>query len=140
MPTFEPEISWYIEKDNPVTPERPYKTTSIDRARTPQEIGRQLVARLRELTYEIDGEPEPFVDEYASARDFDESPPLPAGMLWWRIIVYTVEGTSEGDYIHVDGIPNRDDEKRRPIALIKTFRGRDHAWAMARIIADLLGV
>jgi hypothetical protein len=134
------QIEWYIEKDNPITPERPYKTTSIDRARTPQEIGRELKSRVRDLRYTFQGRDEEFVDEYISTYDDKESPPLPSGVVWRRLIVYPVTGANEGFYIHVDGIPDSREEKSRPIALVKTFRYWEDAWAMAEEIAGLLGV
>jgi hypothetical protein len=55
-----------------------------------------------------------------------------------RTIVYSIEGASEGDYVHVDSISR--DGVLHPLLISKTFDGRDAAWAFARRLADLLGV
>jgi hypothetical protein len=52
-----------------------------------------------------------------------------------RIVVYSVNGSSEGDYVHVEVARERE---RYPLLLAKTFAGRDASWAFARRLADLL--
>lgn len=53
-----------------------------------------------------------------------------------QICVYSVNGSSEGDYVHVDVIAGA---TRIPVLLAKTLTGRDDSWAFARKLADLLG-
>lgn len=72
------------------------------------------------------------VEEYLSLGDGDRE--WPDG----RIIVYAVNGTSEGDYVHVEVQPT-DGGDRVGMILGKTFQGRDAAWAAAREVADRLG-
>ena len=50
-----------------------------------------------------------------------------------RLAVFSVRGSSEGDYVHVE-------QGGKLILLSKTFQGRDAAWTFARNVADLLGV
>lgn len=53
-----------------------------------------------------------------------------------RLAVFAVNGSSEGDYVHVevhDGSGGRE-----LVLLAKTFEGRDAAWQFARCLADLL--
>jgi hypothetical protein len=54
-----------------------------------------------------------------------------------RIVVFSVRGGSEGDYVHVESI--------KPggsvcLMLGKGFAGRAESWAAAKVLADLLGV
>lgn len=84
-------------------------------------------------------ETEGFIDEYFSlAHDYPrEAADQPIGP-FERIICYAVTGGNEGHYIHVDVI--RENGASDCLALGKTFRGWDHAWAMAKRCAELLGV
>lgn len=50
-----------------------------------------------------------------------------------RTVVFSVRGSSEGDYVHVE-------QGGQLVLLCKTFQGRDAAWTFARNVADLLGV
>ena len=50
-----------------------------------------------------------------------------------HLAVFSVRGSSEGDYVHVE-------QGGKLILLAKTFQGRDAAWTFARNLADLLGV
>lgn len=52
-----------------------------------------------------------------------------------RIVVYSVNGSSEGDWTHVE-VHSGDTVHR--LLLGKTFDGRDASWAFARRVADLL--
>jgi hypothetical protein len=53
-----------------------------------------------------------------------------------RIAIFAVEGSSEGDYVHVEALnPDRTFES---LFLGKTFAGRDAAWGFARRLADIL--
>lgn len=55
-----------------------------------------------------------------------------------RLTVFSVRGSSEGDYTHVEV---RDGDGRSELILLaKTFQGRDASWTFARHVADLLGV
>src|SRR5262249_50391251 len=54
-----------------------------------------------------------------------------------RIVVFSVRGGSEGDYVHVEALA---DGNATLLLAAKTFMGRDAAWTAARRIADLLGV
>lgn len=65
-----------------------------------------------------------------------------------RIACYAVVGGSEGHYVHVDLHLHRDVSERRGdpreegtlnLVLIKTFKGAEHAWLLARRCAELLG-
>jgi hypothetical protein len=59
--------------------------------------------------------------------------PMPDGTL----VVFSVRGSSEGDYTHVEVL--KGDGTRELILLAKTFQGRDASWTFARHVADLLG-
>lgn len=63
---------------------------------------------------------------------------IPAAARSWphgRIVVFSVTGSSEGDYTHVEV---HGDDGRDLIFLGKTFDGRDASWDFARRLADLL--
>ena len=67
--------------------------------------------------------------------------PVPRDIRW--VCCWTVRGGSEGDYIHIEfDVTDRWTGKahRVPFALGKTFLGRDHAWRIARRVAELLDV
>lgn len=68
----------------------------------------------------------------AGARE--ASPLWPQG----RIVVFSVTGSNEGDYVHVEVLDDGDG-RRELVILAKTFAGRDASWAFARRLADLLG-
>lgn len=51
-----------------------------------------------------------------------------------RIVCFSVDGSSEGDYVHVE-VHNGD--VRELMFLAKTFDGRDASWAFARQCADM---
>lgn len=53
------------------------------------------------------------------------------------IVCFSVNGSSEGDYVHVEV---HTAGRRYLIFLGKTFMGRDASWAFARRLADLLEV
>lgn len=66
---------------------------------------------------------------------YANSPPeeWPAG----EIVCFSMNGTSEGDYTHVEVHT----EARRTLCFIgKTFMGRDASWAFARRLADILEI
>lgn len=71
-------------------------------------------------------------EEYFSASALGADRPWPNG----RIVVFSVNGSSEGDYTHLE--VHLPDGSRDLIALAKTFMGRDASWAFARRLADLL--
>jgi len=60
-------------------------------------------------------------------------------LLWPKgdITCFSVNGSSEGDYVHVEV---HDGDRRELVLLAKTFDGRDASWAFARRLADLLEV
>ena len=60
----------------------------------------------------------------------------PAGL----IVVFSVNGSSEGDYTHVEVHANDGSSRRTCVMLAKTFMGRDASWAFARRVADLLEI
>lgn len=81
---------------------------------------------------------EGFIDEYFLASFSVEAKmdePFPRNVRWPA--AWAVTGGSEGHYIHVDLVFS--DGRHEPIALGKTFAGWDHAWAMAKRIAEILG-
>lgn len=51
------------------------------------------------------------------------------------IVCFSVNGTSEGDYTHVEV---HHGDRRQLVFLGKTFQGRDASWSFARRLADLL--
>jgi hypothetical protein len=53
------------------------------------------------------------------------------------IVCFSVNGSSEGDYTHVEVHNGR---KRTLVMLGKTFAGRDSSWSFARRLADLLEI
>lgn len=63
--------------------------------------------------------------------------PRPAPWPRGRLAVFSVNGSSEGDYVHVEVHPEGTAE-RTCVLLAKTFEGRDASWAFARVVADLL--
>lgn len=93
-----------------------------DRDRTVGEVYDELRAAVGE--YPHGGE------EYLTAM-------LPRERKWprGRLAVFSVNGSSEGDYVHVEV---HDDEQRTLVLLAKTFDGRDASWTFARVVADLL--
>jgi hypothetical protein len=56
-----------------------------------------------------------------------------------RIVCYSVNGTSEGDYSHVD-VHGYGTGEYTPIYTGKTFMGRDASWTFARLLADILEI
>lgn len=52
-----------------------------------------------------------------------------------RLVVFSVNGSSEGDWVHVQV---QDNGRFTGLLLGKTFDGRDRSWAFARRLADLL--
>ena len=57
-----------------------------------------------------------------------------------RIVVVSVNGSSEGDYVHVEVHAREGDQVVSHLMFLgKSLMGRDAAWAAARRIADLLG-
>lgn len=67
---------------------------------------------------------------------------FPVGYRW--IASYAVTGTSEGWYVHTTAVYQREDdegdyERHNPLFLGKTFKGMEHAYALARRVAELLG-
>lgn len=101
-------------------------TPYMERARrkTVWEVYNELTA--------IVGKTGPGHDEYLSMPlTLPEDAEWPEG----RIVCFSVDGTSEGDYTHVE-VHNGDGE-RTLIFLGKTFDGRDASWAFARQLADI---
>lgn len=110
-------------------PERPGYSKLV-RVRSIGEVAEDLRAALGDYP---DG-----ADEYLSA--FDRGQPWPDG----RIVVYAVNGSNEGQYVHVSVVNINDSpQPHRTVILGKTCAegdaGRDAAWGCARRIADLLG-
>ena len=96
----------------------------LERVRT---IG-EVFADLRDAV----GELGPGHDEYFAVMvNVDAEREWPDG----RIAVFAVNGSSEGDYIHVEVHAHG---RRDLLILAKTFDGRDAAWTFARRLADLL--
>ncbi len=68
------------------------------------------------------------------------------GELRYRwVMIYPVEGNSEGHYVHVDLLfqnvgPHGYDEARVPLFLVKTFSGQEAAITIASTLCRLLGV
>jgi hypothetical protein len=85
----------------------------------------------------ITGEPISHCKRHTTCKRFEPMADAP-----WpdysRIVVFSVRGSSEGDYVHVESF---DSQGRRTLVLLaKTFSGRDAAWQGARDVADCLGV
>lgn len=118
-----PAVDPYVWEPNP---DAPYPgAVRIARKKT----GREVHAELRAIVgqYPRGGE------EYFACM-YDGEWPIAVG---GRLAVFAVNGSNEGDYVHVEGHNGRE---RIPLMLAKTFHGRDAAWQFARILADLLGV
>lgn len=101
----------------------------VKRTKTIDEVCRELIG--------IVGELGPGHDEYFGVMvnvTVNREWPCPPGS---RIVVFSVTGSSEGDYTHVEV---HHDRKRELLLLAKTFDGRDASWAFARRLADLLEV
>lgn len=106
----------------------------------PERLGISLVDRVRTVREVYDdlraavGEYPKGAEEYLSLMpQWLDDEPWPQG----RIVVFAVNGSSEGDYVHVEV---HDREGSRVLLILgKTFDGRDAAWAFARQAADLLG-
>jgi hypothetical protein len=115
-------------------PDSPYLRR--ERSRTIEEVHALLSATMTE--------PHPRYPEQVWIEGADDGfsvwPFIDARQEWpaGSTIVYSVEGASEGDYVHVDVIDR--DGVLHPLLISKTFDGRDAAWAFARRLADLLGV
>jgi hypothetical protein len=73
-------------------------------------------------------------EEYFSLMSGPRDRPWPTT---GRVAVFSVPGTSEGDYVHVEVL--HEDRSRDLVILAKTFAGRDASWDFARRLADLLG-
>lgn len=128
------------------------ETPTIDRyidigGKSPAEIARILRMRIEELDRRTDGRygmdycsgqsPNPAADYYNTKN------PIAEGYRW--IACYPVTGGSEGHYLHLDLIYQRDADGRPldhdrhvQIALIKVFGGWDAAAELAGIIGRWL--
>jgi hypothetical protein len=96
------------------------------RPKTLREVGTYLRTELGTL-----------IDEYFSfCPDTQPDTPWPINSRW--IGVFPVTGGSEGWYVHVEAITP--DGNRQPLYLLKTFRGWNHACAIAKRIGELLYV
>ena len=58
---------------------------------------------------------------------------------WSWLAVYTVTGTSEGHYVHIDLIGCPGDSQVEHMAMVKTFSGWDKASLIAQAAGRLLG-
>jgi hypothetical protein len=105
-------------------PDSPY--LKLDRIKSIDEVRDELVAIVGE--YPDGGE-----EGLHVFPSIDGEAPWPKG----QIAVFSVRGSSEGDYLHVEVLG---DLTRRLILISKTFQGREAAWGFARRIADLLAV
>lgn len=94
---------------------------------------REVYEELREILGEYpDGGEEYFTLMPELGKDDRGEGEWPQG----RIVVFSVNGTSEGDYTHIEV---HDNEGQRHLMMLgKTFMGRDASWAFARRIADIL--
>jgi hypothetical protein len=89
----------------------------------------EVIDELREITGEY---PEGCTEGYNVFPTLSRDLPWPTG----RIVVFTVNGSSEGNYTHVE--VQTGDGTSKLVLLGKTFDGRDASWAFARQLADLL--
>ena len=96
-----------------------------------------IPATIQEVyNYLNDNLTENLIDEYfsiAGINEFKENEPFPDNYRW--IAVFPVTGSNEGHYVHVELITGKE---RNLIFLAKTFRGKDHAWEIAKKIGSLL--
>jgi hypothetical protein len=119
-------------------------------------VRRKTVAEVYEALRDALGNDEhgyvnlPGVDEYLSLGPEYKYRPnpradgleLPGDIEWpdGRIAVLSVNGSSEGDYVHVEVYAREGEQVVSHLVFLgKSVRGRDAAWAAARRIADLLG-
>lgn len=103
---------------------------------------REVYDELREMLGEY---PDGGEEYFSPSTTTDPKAEWPQG----RIVCYSVNGTSEGDYSHVDvhGYSHVDVQGYGsgvsaliPIFTGKTFMGRDASWAFARLLADILEI
>lgn len=104
----------------------------------PSSPGRRRLVRTKTVD-EVLSEIRAAVGEYPEGgEEYLSAFPLTVGT--WpegRTVVFAVEGTSEGHYVHVEV---HHGDSRVLVLLAKTFAGRDAAWRFARQLADLLAV
>jgi hypothetical protein len=118
--------NWIREVDDSGQPTGLVRRTSF---RSADEVGADLDYELRDLLAECEA-----FGTWYQARG--ESVPR-----YSRIIAYAVTGANEGHYVYVELVltDERYTDKRFTLWSAKTFQGADHAWAIARRAADLLG-
>lgn len=108
----------------------------------PDRPGQSLHIRQRTLT-EVYDDLRAYFGEYpVGGEEYFEIMLGVTGSSSWprggRVVVFSVNGSSEGDYTHVE---HHDAAGSRTMLLLgKTFMGRDASWAFARRLADLLEV
>jgi hypothetical protein len=101
------------------------------RKRRTKTVG-EVYAELRAILGEYpDGGEEYFCMAYGASPSSNRE--WPEG----DIVCFSVNGSSEGDFVHVECHRNG---SRELVFLGKTFMGRDASWAFARRLADLLEI
>lgn len=113
-------------------PERPGRL-KFTRRKTVDEVYDEILAlagRTEDGSTVVDG-----ADDH-----FGIYPNVARGRAWpeGRIVVYAVTGGSEGHWVHVE--VQTSDGRPELLLLGKGFAGADAAWALARRLADILGV
>lgn len=94
-------------------------------------VRRKTIGEVYEELIGIVGREGPGHDEYLSMSIHgDSAAEWPDG----EIVCFSVNGSSEGDYTHVEVHMG---SERRLMFLGKTFDGRDASWAFARQLADI---
>ncbi|MGD9388450.1 MAG: hypothetical protein PVI87_09535 [Gammaproteobacteria bacterium] len=114
--------NWVREVDDSGQPTGLVRRTSF---RSADEVGADLDYELRELLAECEAFGTWFQVSGQTITRFQ------------RVIVYATTGANEGHYVYVELVGERDE--RTVLWSAKTFQGADHAWAIARRAADLLG-
>jgi hypothetical protein len=82
------------------------------------------------------------IDEYISCAVHGDACATERVREYRWIACYAVTGGSEGHYVHVDLVGDIDDRGVRPVqpvAVVKTFQGMAHAYAIAARCAEVLG-
>jgi hypothetical protein len=107
------------------------------RRKTVREVRDEIVAAFRR-ELEAAGEDARWPECYGQSEGLGVYPLIGGSGLWpdGRICVFSVNGSSEGDYVRVEV---HGDGEPQLLMLAKVLVGRDESWALARKIADLLG-
>jgi hypothetical protein len=124
---------------NPVPEPGGYHTMIAARRKTIREVHAEIMTLVGRPEYDAAGNDIGFTtvdgaDEYFSIGPPDAGEEWPEG----RIVVFPLNGSSEGWYVHVE-VQTADGQSRLMI-LGKGFDGPDAAWTLTRRLASILSV